>query len=184
MVLLAVACRPAAAPTTPSAPPARMPADPAPEPSDAPAPAERFSVDELPPPRGVTGTWAGTYFYADDGSGPRPPVYFFADLVLDHGVLTGHIVEPNTFGDDAEAELRANVLGTINEDGIVAFRKTYDGTAGISHVVLYEGRLDDDRTTIEGRWTVGSGTQGQFIMSRQARRPDLALVSRHQDQDP
>lgn len=186
MVLGAGACHRGSASASPprTAPGPTEPADPAPsrrspegfDPGSAGV-EPRLGAEAPPVPRGVTGTWAGTYFYTDSAA-RRPPVYFFAELILDEEVLSGFIVEPNTFGDSSEAELHATVSGVIHPDGLVSFHKTYDGTAGVSHLVRYEGQLDDARTRIEGQWMVSSGSSGTFVMTRQARRPGLAAFRR------
>ena len=45
--------------------------------------------------------------------------------------------------------------------------KTYD-EAGTGHYypVSYEGVLNGDATEIEGRWRIGDGTSGKFMMIR------------------
>ena len=180
MLLAVMAChRPSTPdPMTAPAPRAPVPADPAPPaaPDDPPAsepPTAHASEDPEPPSR-ITGTWSGTYFYADDGTHPRPPVYFSAELALEGSTLRGHMIEPNTFADSPQAELHARVEGTVHEDGSLTFFKIYDGAAGISHTVTYEGHLDESRIRAEGRWNVRGTDGGPFIMSRQSGRGGLA----------
>ncbi len=180
ILLAVVACGHPQTPesTVPPAPRPPVPADPAPPPvkDEPPAPeppAPPASEDPESPPD-VTGAWSGTYFFADDGSRPRPPVYFSAELALEGGTLRGHMVEPNTFADSPLAELHAQIEGTVHEDGTLTFFKIYDGAAGISHTVTYEGHLDASRTRAEGRWNVRGKDGGAFTMSRASRRPGLA----------
>ncbi len=104
----------------------------------------------------------------------QPPVYFFADLELSGQTLTGHIVEPNTFVDGPQTELHSVVRGVVGDDGTIAFLKQYDGSAGVTHTVAYEGHLDESRTRAEGHWEIRGQTGGTFVMARQARRSGLA----------
>jgi hypothetical protein len=122
---------------------------------------------------GLTGTWAGTYFYATANGSAVGSVAFFAEIVVDGGKLTGSVVEPNTIGDRTSSDLRATVEGSIAEDGLVRFVKTYDGTAGVDHSVEYVGRLDPVTQQIDGMWRAGGG-EGRFVMRRHARLPELA----------
>lgn len=159
----------------PLQPPPRDPI--APEDVRAPEPVE---VAKAPtPPSGpfdpalLTGTWAGTYIYSV-ARGGAASVGFFADLAVDGSKLSGSMVEPNTFGDDSSGELKAMLSGRIDDDGIVRFTKTYDGSGGIRHTVEYVGRLDVAAQRIEGTWTI-DGASGRFVMMRQNPLPQLAV---------
>lgn len=177
--------------------PTRMPPS-----TEAPLPVYRAKVDPLqPPPRDpvapedaaqtteevartpepvgpfdpalLTGTWSGTYIYGV-AKGGAASVAFFADLAFEGAKLTGSIIEPNTFGDEDEGELKATLVGSIDDAGVVRFTKTYDGSAGVRHVVDYVGRLDVAAKRIEGTWTT-SGGSGRFVMLRHHPMPQLAL---------
>ena len=43
--------------------------------------------------------------------------------------------------------------------------KTYDGTAGVSHSVTYQGKLDRQARKIVGKWQIGTGWSGPFVLS-------------------
>jgi len=174
-----------------------------PRPAEPPLPVYRAKVDPLqPPPRDpvapedvkaqsseevartpepigpfdpalLTGTWSGTYIYSV-AKGGAASVAFFADLAFEGAKLTGSIIEPNTFGDEDEGELKASLSGSIDDAGVVRFTKTYDGSGGVRHVVDYVGRLDVAAKRIEGTWSTG-GSSGRFVMLRHHPMPQLAL---------
>lgn len=138
------------------------------------APAAPATASPTPDAASLTGTWAGTYFYATGGAGaPTGSVAFFAELTVDAGKIRGSIVEPNTIGDRTASELRATVDGSIAEDGLVRFVKQYDGSGGVAHAIEYVGRLDPLTQQIEGVWKV-NGSEGRFVMRRHNRLPELA----------
>src|SRR5690349_13599178 len=162
IALVPLAC--ARAPAGPGASPTEPPASTEPELARAPAfddvlpphdhDAEQDkSVDAdaaLPPTpapspdaAALTGTWAGTYFFpmTNAAGSTVGSVTFFAELTIDGGSVRGSVIEPNTIGDRTTNELRAKIEGTIAEDGLVRFVKTYDGTGGVDHRVEYVGRL-------------------------------------------
>jgi hypothetical protein len=107
--------------------------------------------------------WRGTYVY---GTG-QPPVQFTLFITSSRGArFEGVIVEPNTFGDRAFAELFADVSGSDN-GATFSFAKTYDGTGGQSHTVQYSGELaggGSDRA--HGTWATGGALTGTFEMHR------------------
>lgn len=112
-----------------------------------------------------TGAWGGRYFY------PRPlkgvkSVKFEMDLTFSQGRVTGFIVEPNTFGDKSSANLYASFSGKV-AGNMVEWTKTYDGTAGINHSVLYRGTLDRAQRRIKGRWSIGADWSGDFNIELQ-----------------
>ncbi len=112
----------------------------------------------------LTGSWSGAYAY------PRPdipPVNFNVTMSMEGEWLTGTIIEPNTFGKKTSERLYADIRGAVMEDGRVVFLKKYNGTADVSHFVLYEGRLDETKRNIQGRWNVRSDWGGTFFMSKQ-----------------
>ena len=47
----------------------------------------------------------------------------------------------------------------------ITIRKTYDGTGGVSHSVIYQGTVSSDLRTISGQWTINT-TGGNFIIWR------------------
>ena len=178
----------AAAPSEPRAPvaarePAPLVVDDSPPPRDLPRPepdaaaSDAPASDPSPSPdaAALTGTWAGTYFYAlaNSTGGAVGSVAFFAELTIDRDKLRGSVIEPNTIGDRSANELRASIEGSIGEDGLVRFVKTYDGTGGVDHSVEYVGRLDPVTQQIDGVWKA-TGGEGRFVMRRHNRMPELA----------
>jgi hypothetical protein len=108
----------------------------------------------------LTGRWTGRYYYEDG----RESVPFMVDMYETRGQLEGRISEPNTFGSASSRSLYANLNGAT-EDGIVRFQKTYDGTGGQSHAVNYEGKLDDKKMSVAGRWRLPDAS-GRFEIYR------------------
>lgn len=109
--------------------------------------------------RQLSGEWRGVYF-----QGPaEQAVEFTAVLRERDGALTGSTLERNVFGDASSFWLFATVSGRVNGQ-TVSWAKTYDGTAGQSHTVRYEGRILSDRRIV-GTWTL-SGASGRFEMAR------------------
>jgi hypothetical protein len=109
----------------------------------------------------LTGIWQGLYSY------PRAlaPVSFTATLLESGSWLSGSIHEVAEDEAAARVEVCATLLGTrANQD--VDFTKTYDGTHGWTHAVLYSGLLSDDATEIEGTWSVPGVWAGKFLMIR------------------
>ena len=106
-----------------------------------------------------TGKWRGQYRYPPGSS--QAPVSFDMDLTFSQGTVSGFIVEPATFGNKTSKNLYATFAGTVNGN-TVEWKKTYDGTGGVSHSVIYRGELDRDRRTITGRWRLGPNWGGTF----------------------
>ncbi|MEX0941608.1 MAG: caspase family protein [Pseudomonadales bacterium] len=108
----------------------------------------------------LTGRWTGRYYYEDG----RDSVPFMVDLYETRGQLEGRISEPNTFGTANSRSLYANLNGSV-KDNSIRFEKTYDGTGGQSHAVFYEGKLDDKKMSVAGRWRL-AGARGRFEIYR------------------
>jgi hypothetical protein len=130
-----------------------------------------FAVDSFaktaapaPAPR-LTGHWEGVYRYNAPG---QNPVLFTTDIVQDSPkAFTGRVAELNTFGSPDAKYLFANLDGGV-EGKRVWFKKTYDGTGGQTHSILYEGTLERATMTVKGQWKgEGSNTfSGTFEMKR------------------
>lgn len=108
----------------------------------------------------LTGLWSGRYYY------PRPingitSVEFEMDLTFSQGRITGFVSEPNTFGNRTSAKLYATFDGTVSGNQ-VEWTKTYDGTGGVNHSVIYRGTIDRQARRIEGRWIIRSDWSGDF----------------------
>jgi hypothetical protein len=108
----------------------------------------------------LTGLWNGQFSY------PRlfEPTPFVAMLIEQTARFSGTTQEPCIRGPHMGGTLYATIEG--RRDGTaVLFTKIYDGTAGWTHSVSYEGVLNGDGTEIEGRWTT-QGWSGRFLMLR------------------
>lgn len=106
--------------------------------------------------------WRGSYAYIDG----RPPVKFTLTLTTKGKAISGRIVEDATFGDGSSDHLVANVTGTAFGYE-VSFSKTYDGTGGQAHTVVYRGTLDGD--VMYGFWQIGGQDVGAWYASRSAK---------------
>jgi len=111
----------------------------------------------------LSGSWDGFYEY---GNG-QPPVYFI--MTIQHGGsnVSGSIVEVQTFGEHlSDGLLSANISGSTTGPTVV-FTKTYDGSGGVAHSVVYRGTLvktDDGVSILAGTWQTG-GMQGGWMAS-------------------
>ena len=112
----------------------------------------------------LTGHWEGVYRYDAPG---RNPVLFTTDLVQeDPKTFTGRVVELNTFGERSAKYLFADLGGNV-EGTKVWFKKTYDGTGGQTHSIIYEGTLERASMTVRGKWRgEASDFAGTFEMKR------------------
>jgi len=109
----------------------------------------------------LTGVWFGEYAYPPN---TYPPVSFIANIDDTCGLIDGRTDEPNTLDAPFATRLFARLSGR-HGDGIVTLIKTYDGTGGITHSVVYTGQVDAEHETIEGIWRAG-GWSGRFTMTR------------------
>ena len=107
-------------------------------------------------------TWNGFYWYPI-GANQRPVPFTF-NMEEAGGRVAGRITEPNTFGHSSAKNLYANVKGDIRQD-VLRFTKTYDGTGGQSHSVVYEGHIVDGGRAVVGYWRL-QNTVGGFTMRR------------------
>jgi caspase domain-containing protein len=117
------------------------------------------------PPLGdnISGTWSGTYSY---DSGKQPPVSF--TVSFGPNGCAGRSEEPNTFGNKSAPKLFANLTcsdAVLLPGHLITINKTYDGTGGVSHSVVYTGTVSADMRSISGRWVVNNA-HGNFTMSR------------------
>jgi hypothetical protein len=107
----------------------------------------------------LTGVWTGLYTYGATGES----VSFVATLIDSDGLVSGDVEEPNTFAAVDSPMLHASVSG-LRAGSAVSFLKTYD--AGDYAPVSYEGALSPDGAEIAGRWSIGAGWGGTFLMIR------------------
>lgn len=132
---------------------------------------------ELNPGTALTGVWNGLYSIR---TLPNIPESLFVAVLIDSGSrLSGTIHEGMNDADGAFYQTNAHVVGRSN-GGKVRFVKTYDGTAGLSHDVEYEGTVGENNDEISGEWSVETSCgmrRGPFMMIR-ARVKDVASVIR------
>ena len=108
----------------------------------------------------LTGLWRGRYYYPSSNDGVTS-VEFDMDLTFSQGRITGFVTEPNTFGNKTSAKLYATFDGTVSGNR-VEWKKTYDGTGGVDHSVIYRGTLNRKTRRIEGRWNIPGNWSGDF----------------------
>jgi hypothetical protein len=115
----------------------------------------------------LTGIWTGEYRYP--GTMSQRPVTFTVFLFQDGERVTALIKEPNSFGDNTSPWLHATADGRYDKESkTLSFTKSYDGTGGVSHDVVYKGHLSSGATeTVSGTWDI-SGLQGTFTMKRKS----------------
>ena len=109
----------------------------------------------------LTGIWQGIFSY-NDGRDDAPFVATLLDL---GGAISGTTHEPCPIGASSTGLAFAEITGR-RQGSAVVFSKTYDGTSGLTHTVLYEGTLTEDGVEIEGTWTIPGGSIGRFMMIR------------------
>jgi len=118
-------------------------------------------MNEPAGPKSLTGVWNGLYSYSSGLS-----VSFVATVIDSGRALSGATHEPNILGTSPGSTLTALLSGGRSESAIT-FVKTYDEAAPRHYYpVSYEGVLNADATEIEGRWRIGDGTSGKFMMIR------------------
>jgi hypothetical protein len=118
-------------------------------------------MNEPAGPKNLTGVWNGLYSYSSGLS-----VSFVATLIDGGVALSGATHEPNVLGTGPGRTLTALLSGGRN-DSAITFVKTYDeASTSYYYPVSYEGVLNGDATEIEGRWRIGDGTSGKFLMIR------------------
>jgi len=110
----------------------------------------------------ISGVWNGTYYYPN-GNRPVPFTFTFGA-----NGCSGRAEEPNTFGNKTAPKLFASLtcsVASLLPGQTVTIRKTYDGTGGASHSVVYTGTVSRDLRSISGRWQINA-VQGSFTMTR------------------
>jgi hypothetical protein len=111
----------------------------------------------------ISGDWNGYYYYPNN---KQPPVNFLFSFAA--AGCSGRSSEPNTFGAKSASHLFANLScadGTLHPGQTIVITKTYDGTGGVSHSVIYSGTVSQDMRSISGGWAVND-LRGTFTMSR------------------
>lgn len=124
----------------------------------------------------MNGLWTGWYDYTGF-SDPVPFTAWFDDV---DGRLSGTMLEPNTFAEDALEDLEAQISG---ERGglVISFDKTYcpdQGAHGLP--IRYEGHADSDFEMVVGEWhfELGGYGSGRFQLSRASRGLSEGILRR------
>ncbi len=127
------------------------------------SPSQSIPQPPAPSPLGsISGAWSGTYYYPN---GTQSVAFTFS---FGSAGCSGRGEEPNTFGNKSAPKLFANLscsAATLAPGQVVTIKKTYDGTGGVSHSVIYTGTVSADMRTIAGQWAINA-TRGNFTMSR------------------
>lgn len=115
----------------------------------------------------MNGLWSGWYTYSNLGE----PVPFTAWIDDSTGLLTGSILEPNTFSqldvDDLQAEIAGTRLGQQ-----IFFSKTYGPDQGAHlYPIAYDGRADEAFEIVRGEWSFADPYlgRGPFELRRSSR---------------
>lgn len=109
----------------------------------------------------LAGDWQGGYISSDGAD-----VNTFTARVSQAGAnISGAMYEVNAFGDRSSALfLTSTFQGTVTNRQ-VRFTKTYDGSGGARHSVVYVGALDAGNRRIRGTYDA-QGATGTFEMVR------------------
>jgi hypothetical protein len=126
----------------------------------APAPAEAQAGQSLAA-GALTGDWAGGYV-SSDGADVNT---FTVKMRQMGGSVSGTIYEVNTFGDTSRALFLTSTFTGAVTGRQVRFTKTYDGSGGQSHAVVYTGTLEPNGRRIRGTFAAGAAG-GTFEMVR------------------
>jgi hypothetical protein len=118
----------------------------------------------------LTGLWSGLYSYPAH----LRPVFFVATLISHGTGFSGLVQEAPESVPGTPVSVGASLQG-MQVLGRVEFTKTYDGTGGWRHAVLYAGRLSADRTEIEGLWRIPGSWGGRFLMMRGERSGEAEM---------
>lgn len=115
----------------------------------------------------VSGVWDGSYSY---GGSVRP--YRFRAEMSDHGGRISGVIEEA--GDPAFRGPMSATLSGSRDGRQVRFTKIYDSHDEWLEPIAYDGELSAEGDEIAGRWTIGVGMSGPFVMVRP--RPQAAEV--------
>ena len=100
-------------------------------------------------PENMNGLWSGWYAYARFSQ----PVTFTAWIDDTSGLLTGTILEPNTFSSQQVDDLQSEVAGTRDGHHIF-FSKTYlSGQGAHDRPIAYNGLADSGFELVRGEWS-------------------------------
>jgi len=111
---------------------------------------------------GLSGVWNGTYSYSD-GRKSVPFIFSFGPTNC-----RGRSEEPNTFGNKNASKLFANLsfsVTSLSPGQTITITKIYDGTGGVSHTIIYTGKVSSDLRQISGQWAINAA-RSNISMSR------------------
>jgi len=114
-----------------------------------------------PDPLNLSGPWQGFYSYPS----LQRPVSFSATLTEAGSWLTGTTTETATQGETRGRVLSAALQGRRTGRSVTFLKLYADGFPAYDGV-RYEGEVREDRTKIEGRWSIPGGWSGRFLMVR------------------
>lgn len=117
--------------------------------------------------KGMNGLWSGWYGYGLLSA--RVPFTAWVDETA--FLLTGSILEPNTFAKSDLDDLQADIAGTRHGQAVV-FTKTYGPRQGAhAYPISYEGSVDHEFKHVAGEWSFVAGITGSgpFELSRSSR---------------
>jgi hypothetical protein len=126
----------------------------------------------------LTGVWEGNYAYPNS----LQPVPFTVELRDHDGKLVGEVSEPAPPYMKA-GEVRAIVTGECG-GALVRFTKVYDTIDHFREPVRYAGTLDEDECEIAGKWIIGPGWSGTFVMTRPKPAREKAEVEEEATVEP
>lgn len=110
---------------------------------------------------GISGLWLGTYTYAENS---YKPSRFVLVLKKEELAFSGKVLENNSFGDEAAAYLASDLMGSVDDQGNVHFIQRYDGTGDQHHLVVCDGKINEKKTVIVGKWAISEEWSGTFSM--------------------
>lgn len=104
----------------------------------------------------LSGVWVGYFAYegqpSDEGTG------FTLLLTQDKNTVKGKITEL-VINNEREEIAVSSVLGFYNQNNkVLNFIKSYDGSGGRNHSVNYELRPTNEQGVFVGKWTLGNSS--------------------------
>ncbi len=113
----------------------------------------------------MSGEWTGVYDYPNNEDVAVPFQVKLSDI---DGLISGDMIEPNTFVDSGGDKL-LSVINGKREGFYITFLKIYESSEETdSYEIIYEGTINKDVTLIQGNWktTDDMTWSGPFVMNR------------------
>ena len=130
----------------------------------------------------LNGLWSGQFYYPEILR--MEPVSFTAWIDDTNGLLSGSILEPNTFADGGPSMLSASLQGERTGTGVI-FTKRYEaGQNAHSENIVYSGTIAEDFKLITGKWAFERPDRmsGLFVLSRSSDEQSAKLSEKAQRQ--